>query len=659
MEENFIKQILNNFSKVSKFYIKVKPISNSLYTIQQPSKLDLSLEKPSEPYLEISHPRLIKAALNEKFEISIDSKKLSETEAVKLAGLMSFSLKNEDESELLKKADYYACAYYYSEIKKEEDLYALMLHRIGLTDYAIKIIENAEEDKSKIIFAIILRETRNIKKAVEVLANIKSKDFEVEKNINYAWLHLLVKKPQNSKKIFNYYLTITNPKLRQEILFGLALSLIELNEEITDVIKLLDEASMLEGYFKADILKKLLEIYHQMNDHIKTLEIAKSLYDSSGDINLIPLIIEAEKKTFNDFSLIYELAVFKPETALKISTGLNIPQNPSIFTNQKPDTELKAILQPEDISKVLPTKKISQSTDDYRIDLTSKIKPDTTTDSISEIAFEFLKELEEEFSKKIYFNLEGLDDVERKIRITSMSEIKEDEIIKILKKASYFILYLIRERFKAKIKIYKDLDIWTSEAIIQNRHSLEMITYPAARIWRFKWEESKPPHGYLRGYVEYINSFMSLQKEPPYGKIAITSKYKSNEQKIFDAKIEHKKILEVAKDIEETSYLTPNPSLLPKFQVELRKYFKPSIPPTVDGWKILRCFGHIFLEMIIKEFSPQWYCVERNDGLWAFELPEKTFIFPVGKVYKAALTGENLEDYYLTIKRNYKKTNNL
>ncbi|MGC9070859.1 MAG: hypothetical protein ACP5IO_06080 [Elusimicrobiales bacterium] len=656
MAEDFINQILNNFLKLSKFYVKIKPLSPSLYTLEQSNKLLLSLKEPSPPYLEISHPRLIKIAANERFEIYVDSKRLCETDVIKLIGFMSYSLKPKEEAEFLKDADYYALAYYYSEIRKESHLYSLMLHRLGLTEYALKLIENNKDDKSRLVLATILTEIGDIKKAVEVLKNIESKDYEIQKNINYAWLHLAAKKPENSKKIFSYYSSLTHPHLRQEVLFGLALSSMELGEEITMIVKLLNEASNLEGYFKASIMRKLFEIYKDINDRIKALEIARFLYNSLPDTNFISTIIEAGKKNPEDLLLIYDLALFRPEMAIKISKDLDIPQNPSIIVNKESSLLVNSILQPEDISKLSSVKKQIQITHGYEIDLTSKLKPDAVGDIISEMAFEFLKELEKEFSKKIYFNLEGVDDVERKIRITSMSEIKEDKAISIFEKSSYFLLYLIRERFKAKIKMIKELDIWASQAVIQNRYGIEMITYPAARIWRFKWEEPKPPYGYLRLYVEYLNSFMNLNEEPPYGRMAIALRYKSDEEKIFDARIEHKKILEVAKDINETSYLAPNPSFLAKLEAEIRKYFKPSIPPTVDGWKILRCFAHIFLEMIIKEFSPTWYCVERNDGLWAFELPQKVFVFPVGKVYKAALTGESLEDYYKTIQRNYQRT---
>lgn len=657
MAADFINQILNNFLKLSKFYIKVKQIKDSpLHSLPDTSVLEITSEKPIPPYIETSDSRFIKIALKHNLKINIDSKSITPYDAIMLAGALDIKNSSLTESHLLRQANYYALTYYY-EIKKNPSLSAFMLHRCGLTQKAEEEIKKYEDEQSKIILARIYREIGDIKKTLEILSNIKSKELEVEKNISYAWLHLLAKKPENSYKIFNYYRNTRNPSyLYQEIIFGLALSMIEINnQDITSPVKLMNEAKTIDGFLNLEITKKLMKIYMDMNDYLKAFEMLNFIYCSEYDLNLTEQIIKMSQKISNNTSLIHDLALVMPENAMKLLDEIKIPSNPELVTEDKSEKIIESILKPEDITKISRQSPQKTQSDDLRIDLTSKIQSAEGTDTVSEKAFQFSKDLEKEFSKKIYFNLEGIDDLERKTRLTAMSEISEYELIKTFESAGYFLLYLIRERFKAKIRIEKNLDLWTASARITNSYGLELTTYPVARIWRLRWDAVKPPHGYLREYIEYINSFMNISQQPYYGKIAVIKKSKSSDHKVFDAQIEHRKILEVAKDIEETSYLSPNSSLLPKFEKELRRYFKPGIPPTVDGWKILRCFAHIFLEMIIKDFSPSWYCVEKNDGLWSFELPGKTYIFPVGKIYKAVLTGESIEEYYQILRKNFKK----
>lgn len=667
MINDFINQILNNFLKYSKLYLPLKYYKDEqieTFTIKEPSVLNLTTTEPDKPYLIVEDVHTLKMLLySGTKDIHIDSKSLDIKDFIILVGGIDQQKNNYTYLQIFLNINYPALAYLSSQVKKDDILFSISIKKLGLVEDAFKILQQLNDDEAKINLARMYREENMLKKSLEVLNQITSKELEAQKNIEYGWLHLKTKKPQNSIKIFEYYKDIENYYLRQEVLFGLALSMIEIStQNIPQAIEILKEALELGGFSKREIMEKLAELHLNSNNQIKALEIYKQIYELTSDINLIPKILEISQSLDYELELVDELALFKIEDAKKFSKGKKIKKSNLKIVNS--ETQLKkhdldplnqeVLLVPEDITKNKKTtpKDTHKKEKEYHVNEMTVETKLTKTDEISDLAFKFVKEMEENSGKKISFSLEGIDEIERRIRILSMTEIREDEMINFLNKASYFFIYIVRERFKAKIKIIKELDMWATTVTIRNKNDLELTTYPAARLWHFRWSTVKPPHGYLRSYVEYLNSFMNKKEEDPYGKIAISKGFKSDEQKIFDAQIEHKKILETAKDIQETSYLSPNSSLLPKFEKELRKYFKPQIPPTTDGWKILRCFGHIFLEMILKDFSPAWYCVEKNDGLWSFMLPNKTFIFPVGKVYKSALVGESLQEYYEILKRN-------
>ena len=665
MTSDFINQILNNFLEVSKFYLKVSPLETGLYTIPNTSEITITTSPPNEPYyLIFNNTRILKMAVRSHCNrILIDEKTLSKADLILLLGAQDLKNRASNLSEMLSGINYYAICYITSQIQKDDALFSFSLHRLGLTKEGINILEKIEDEKAKIFLSKIYRETNNIKKSLDALSLVKSKEFEPHKNIEYAWLHLQTGKPQNSIKIFQYYRTIDIPYLKQEVLYGLAKSMYDMvPQNLKEILDLLKEAKEAEGIYGEDILKKMAEIYLQIKNPLLALKIYQDLYTKTLDVDLLPDIILLSKENNKGIELVHDLAIFKPDIAKDLIKDAEIPPNPYISKHREEEQKLaETQLVPEDITKssrLFSSK--DKSTSGFEPPKTDEITPrETSSDPIEMKAFEFSKNLEMEFSKRIYFNLDGVDELERKLRITFMSNIREDKLFELFENASFFLLYIIRERFKPKIYIYENLDLWTTTLTIKNKNGLEITTYPLARIWRFRWEQPPPPHGYLRRYVEYLISFMDTNDEPPYGKIAVTRGVRSHDEKIFDAKVEHKKILEVAKDIEETSNLTPNSSLLGKFESELRKYFKPQIPPTIDGWKILRCFAHIFLEMILKDFSPEWFCVERNDGLWSFLLPNKTYIFPIGKVYKAALGGESLQEYYNILLKNLKTRTNL
>ena len=78
----------------------------------------------------------------------------------------------------------------------------------------------------------------------------------------------------------------------------------------------------------------------------------------------------------------------------------------------------------------------------------------------------------------------------------------------------------------------------------------------------------------------------------------------------------------------------------------IRHKFKPDIPPSADGWKLLRCYGHMLAAVLAKDFKASWYYTDCEDGHWSMRLPWDTFVFPIGKIYKTASHREELLEYY-------------
>ncbi|MEA3307136.1 MAG: hypothetical protein U9Q34_05080, partial [Elusimicrobiota bacterium] len=133
---------------------------------------------------------------------------------------------------------------------------------------------------------------------------------------------------------------------------------------------------------------------------------------------------------------------------------------------------------------------------------------------------------------------------------------------------------------------------------------------------------------------------------PQSGFKAIKNKIRSHPEKIIDAKTEHKKTLILNSSLEETRGIHINKTGILELENSIKTRFKPQVPPSSEGWKLLRCYAHVFTEILIKEFNFQWFNTDGNDGQWSMHSPWMTFIFPLGKVYKSAAHGESLVDYF-------------
>lgn len=580
-------------------------------------------------------------------------------------------------------------------------IYSEILTLLGFIDKAYELIKPLNNERALLTKAFIDRIKGDYKSAALSLENVKSEQFVWEKNLHLAWLNLFSGNIDYAKKIFSQ---LSGGIFKQEAFWGLAVAILSkpnlTKDEINQAIAYLTQASNLDGKNKINILIYLGNLYYNMQEYIKAENCYYKALDINPSIQIISLIGICEAKrgkykeamtkanlcsifdinsairilsilpqdyVLNDNTIDIDIIFEEPAKDVKTdgTTKNEIKEEKIENTVRIETTQIEASLEPADITSVKKTEDKNKKTEDKN-KTTERISIQTNFESFSTIetpkqdekekfqvkdflsrAIPFSNELGEELNKKIYFNQEGLIDIERKLRITFVREnLDQTEAIETVKNCSAFLCYFLKERYKAKLIEYEDLDPWAWPMIIPISNT-EIWTFPIARIWKILWNNTLPEQGWILKYVQYLIDEMStVNKTKPSGLEAIKSKTKSHTEKIFDAQIEHKKNLTVASSLDETKDIEIAKTGLLKMEIEIKKHFKPQIPPSADGWRLLRCFGHILAEIMIKDFKASWFNVEGNDGLWSMELPWKTYIFPVGKIFKMAANGESLVEYY-------------
>jgi tetratricopeptide (TPR) repeat protein len=307
--------------------------------------------------------------------------------------------------------------------------------------------------------------------------------------------------------------------------------------------------------------------------------------------------------------------------------------------------------QPHISSRGLPPKEAQQggqpieTLQDVRYAQPSRPGPDRSDEFIAR-AFKLSSALEDELGKKIYFNLDGLNEVEKKLRLTFIkSRTNQQLCLDMVKDASAFLCYFLQERHKGRLLKFPDFDPWGWPLVIDQPDS-RITTYPIIRIWRLLWEETVPEPGWIFKYADWLATRIKDHTVPPCGAEAAKGKLPSHPEKVQDAAAEHKRMLVLASSLPETSHIESGRSGLMKIDAAIKNAFKPDIPPTADGWRLLRCYGHMLAEIMVKDFKASWYNVDGSDGGWSMRLPWKTFIFPIGKVYKVASSRDDLGEYY-------------
>ena len=266
------------------------------------------------------------------------------------------------------------------------------------------------------------------------------------------------------------------------------------------------------------------------------------------------------------------------------------------------------------------------------------------TDDFMGRAFRLASSLEEETGRKIYFSLEGIAEVEKKLRLTFIKEDRDPvETTEIILSAAAFLAYFFQERHRARLLKFADFDPWAWPLVMPGS---DFLTYPVQRVWRLLHSETLPEPGWLTRYAQWAESEIRSPSPKITGAAAVRQRVRSHPERITDAETEHRRIVILASSLSETSGIETARTGVTKISQGLKARFKPDIPPTADGWKLLRCYGHIFASILIKDFKGAWNNTDGNDGCWSLKFPWNTYAFPLGKVYKAASTGEDLLEYY-------------
>lgn len=260
-------------------------------------------------------------------------------------------------------------------------------------------------------------------------------------------------------------------------------------------------------------------------------------------------------------------------------------------------------------------------------------------------AFKLASAMEDSLNRKVYFNPDGLTEVEKKLRMTFLQDRPDTQTaIEIIKDAAAFLCYTMQERLKFRLIKFTDFDPWGWPMMIGAPKRI--VTYPIVRLWQMLWEETLPSPGWLSKYYTYIQDELESQTPRAQGMEAVQGRVQSPRDRLLDVETEHKRIMILISTLSETNGIELGRAGLTKLESAIKNNFRPDLPPTTDGWKLLRCYGHILAEILTKDLKAVWYNAEGNDGLWSMQMPWQTFVFPLGKVYKVASRRESLTEYY-------------
>ncbi|HOW89804.1 MAG TPA: hypothetical protein PL037_05945, partial [Elusimicrobiales bacterium] len=261
-------------------------------------------------------------------------------------------------------------------------------------------------------------------------------------------------------------------------------------------------------------------------------------------------------------------------------------------------------------------------------------------------AFRLASTLEEETGKKIFFNSEGLVEVEKRLRLVFVKALDErQKHVEAVKDCAAFLCFILQERLHGRLVKMPDFDEWGWPVIFE--YPKRITTYPVQRVWKLLWPGDLPEPGWLINYLRYIEEELGSERtDRPHGADAVRGRVSSHAERLTDAQTEHRRIMTLASTLHETSEIEIGRSGVDKLENAIKWNFRPDTPPTKDGWKVLRCYGHILAEILIRDFKAVWYNTEGNDGMWSLLTPWNTFVFPIGKVYKAASLGGGLCGYY-------------
>ncbi len=261
-------------------------------------------------------------------------------------------------------------------------------------------------------------------------------------------------------------------------------------------------------------------------------------------------------------------------------------------------------------------------------------------------AFQLASGLEDELGRKVYFNADGLSEVEKKLRLTFLkSSAGQQRKIDAVRDGAAFLCYFLQERYKGRLLKLPDFDPWGWPMVFE-LPEFKLTTYPVQRVWRLLWQENVPEPGWLAKYADWVADRLRNPVPLKGGAAAVKGGLMSHPERLADTAAEHRRMLVLASSLPETSGIETGRSGLYKLNEAIRSNFKPEIPPTADGWKLLRCYGHLLAATLMKDFKATWYNTDGEDGGWSLQTQWKTYVFPLGKVYKTAANRGDLVEYY-------------
>ncbi|OGS13750.1 MAG: hypothetical protein A2234_08635 [Elusimicrobia bacterium RIFOXYA2_FULL_58_8] len=321
-------------------------------------------------------------------------------------------------------------------------------------------------------------------------------------------------------------------------------------------------------------------------------------------------------------------AAFQGQASLEPAAPRNIPQAfPPMFTGgQQPGMETM-----QDIMSSMP-------------DFSTRERP--PEDFLSG-AFRLASALERESGGKVNFNKEGILTVQSKLLSVFQSP-KTQAGTELAKDCAAFLCYFLQERNKGRLIKLPGVEPWGWPMIFE-QNGEKLTTYPAERAWRLIWDDKLPEPDWLIKYADWIMPALKTAASLPRGTAAVKSKTASHPERLSDTITEHKRMIGLASTLAELADIEPGRTGLFNLGKTLKTNFKPAIPPSADGWRLLRCCGHMLANILEKEFKAAWYNTDGEDGGWSMKLPWGTFVFPLGKIYKAAAAGEDLVDYYAAL----------
>jgi len=179
------------------------------------------------------------------------------------------------------------------------------------------------------------------------------------------------------------------------------------------------------------------------------------------------------------------------------------------------------------------------------------LTPKTTAGDFMTRAWAMAAAVKEETGKNIRFDIDGIREVEKMLRLTFLkSRHNPVHSLQLVLNSAAFICFYLEQRHGGKLQQFQDQDAWTWNMTFEKSG---LSTFPIEKCWHFLRTESPPEPGWITGYIEYLESELTKpQSKPVSGPAAAINKIQSSPHKLFDTNTEHRRILLLLPALEET-----------------------------------------------------------------------------------------------------------